>query len=152
MTFARLLNTAIISFAFVFGFSNSYAKDVVTTDTTVLPQTAIAFLNNNFKDVKVAKIEIDKSWLWGTTYDVKLSNGIEIEFNKKGIWKGIESDANNVPLSVLPTPLADAVNKKVPNAKIESIERKGYGFKLELVNDTEVLVYDDLRVIVSKDY
>lgn len=150
MTFAKHFKTAIISFAIALGIASSYAKETYTSDISVLPQPAISFLNDNFKGVNITKIKIETGWFKKTTYDVDLANGVEIEFDKNGNWKDIESKTANLPLSLLPKQLAEAVNKKVPDAKIESIERKGYGYKIELENDVELLVYDDLRVIKSK--
>lgn len=150
MTFAKHFKTAIISFAIALGIASSYAKETYTSDISALPQPAISFLNDNFKGLNITKIKIETGWFKKTTYDVDLANGVEIEFDKNGNWKDIESKTSNLPLSLLPKQLAEAVNKKVPDAKIESIERKGYGYKIELENDVELLVYDDLRVIKSK--
>lgn len=149
MAFVKYLKTAIISLAIALGVTQSEAKETYTSDVSALPQEAISFLNNNFKGVNIIKIKIETGWIKKTTYDVDLENGVEIEFDKNGNWKEIDSKLINLPLSLLPKQLAEAVSKKVPDAKIESIERKGYGYKIELKNDVELLVYDDLRVIKS---
>ena len=150
MTFVKYLKTAIISLAIALGVASLEAKETYTSDVSALPQEAISFLNNNFKGVNITKIKIETGWFKKTTYDVDLENGVEIEFDKNGNWKEIDSKVANLPLSLLPKQFAEAVNKKVPDAKIESIERKGYGYKIELENDVELLVYDDLRVIKSQ--
>lgn len=147
MAFVKYLKTAIISLAIALGVAQLEAKETYTSDVSALPQEAISFLNNNFKGVNIIKIKIETGWK--TTYDVDLANGVEIEFDKNGNWKEIDSKLINLPLSLLPKQLAEAVSQKVPDAKIESIERKEYGYKIELKNDVELLVFNDLRVIKS---
>lgn len=146
----KYFKTAILSLAIALGISSACAKETYTSDISALPQAATSFLNDNFKGANITKIKIETGWFKKTTYDVDLANGVEIEFDKNGNWKEIESKTADLPLSLLPKQLAEAVNKKVPNAKIESIERKGYGYKIELENNVELLVYDDLRVVKSQ--
>ena len=90
----------------------SQAGDKVTRDVNKLPVAAREMINKHFPQAKVEYIKIEKDLFLSTSYDVKMSDGIELEFNSKGEWIEI-----------------DCKNKAVP-AKIER-DRKGYELTLE---------------------
>ncbi|MCH5231795.1 MAG: hypothetical protein J1F43_08385, partial [Muribaculaceae bacterium] len=64
---------AILSIAFI-------SCDTNTKDVTVLPATAQSVLKNDFKS-EISNIEIDKKDGIIKEYEVKLANGMKIEFD-----------------------------------------------------------------------
>ena len=62
------------------------AGDVVTRDVNKLPVAAREMIGKHFSQTKVAYIKIEKDLFQTTSYDVKLADGIELEFNSKGEW------------------------------------------------------------------
>ena len=151
--FMRFLQkTKILTFAVAAAFcaANLPAAVSLGKDISLLPDAAEAFLSDNFSAAAVKEVKSEKRILKGKTYEVELEGGVKIKFCKNGEWKKIESAKNNLPSSLLPKPLAEVLDKKEPGAKIAKIERKGYGYRLELADNVEILLYDDLRLIKSK--
>ena len=146
-----LKNAALLMGIFAaFCAANLQAAVSLGKDVSLLPDAAEAFLKDNFASAAVKDIKYEKRLLKGKTYFAELENGVEIKFDKNGGWKEISSAAKDLPSSLLPKPLAEVLDKKEPNAKIAKIERKGYGYRLELDGNVEILLYDDLRLIKSK--
>ena len=69
------------------------AGDVVTRDVNKLPVAAREMIGKHFSQTKVAYIKIEKDLFQTTSYDVKLADGIVLEFNSKGEW--LEIDCKN---------------------------------------------------------
>ena len=145
-------NAKILAFAVAAAFcaANLQAAISLGKDVSLLPDAAEAFLKDNFASAAVKDVKSEKRLLKGKTFEVEFEDGAKIKFDKNGVWKKIESAKNNLPSSLLPKPLAEVLDKREPNAKIKSIERKGYGYRLELADNVEILLYDDLRLIKSK--
>lgn len=73
------------------------AGDVVTRDVNKLPVAAREMIGKHFSQTKVAYIKIEKDLFQTTSYDVKLADGIELEFNSKGEWLEIDCKNKSVP-------------------------------------------------------
>ena len=54
-------------------------------------------------------------------YDVILTNGTNVEFDKSGEWKEIE--ARHLSLSVLPERIADYIKKTFPDNTVVSVDK-----------------------------
>ena len=100
----------------------SQAGDKVTRDVNKLPVAAREMINKHFPQAKVEYIKIEKDLFLSTSYDVKMSDGIELEFNSKGEWVEIDCKNKAVPAIFIP-------NK---------IERDRKGYELTLENGLEV--------------
>ena len=61
----------------------SQAGDKVTREVNKLPVAAREMINKHFPQAKVEYIKIEKDLFLSTSYDVKMSDGIELEFNSK---------------------------------------------------------------------
>ena len=146
----KILRKAILIAAAAACSANLQAAISHGKDVSILPQAAADFLAANFSAEGVKDVKSEKRLLKGKTFEVELESGVDIKFGKGGQWKIISSSAKNLPSSLLPKPLAEVLDKKEPGAKIKSIERKGYGYRLELEGNIEILLYDDLRLIKSK--
>ena len=77
-------------------------KKVYTTDTLQLPQTAREFIRKHFPATGVSHIKIEKEFWEGNQYDVILTNGFDLDFDKNGQWKEIDGHKTALPVSVLP--------------------------------------------------
>ncbi len=102
-----------------------------------LPEPAQTFLSTHYAGMPVpfAKAELCE-------YEVVLPDGTEIEFNRKGEWKKIDSEHTFIPESVtatLPAPINNYLTTTFAGIPVEKIE-KGFfgGYELELVNDAEL--------------
>ena len=122
-----------------------------------LPETAQTFVTTYFNQYMVNKVKKNKKENErGSVYEVTLqknglkvalssiSSGIKIEFDRNGEWTEIESltDNGSIPadiLELLPVGIVEYIERNYPNKAPEEIERKPYGYKIELVNDKELL-------------
>jgi len=93
-----------------------------------LPHAAKSFINKEFANAKIEYAERDMDG-----YLCRLDNGIEIEFNQKGVWTKMDGSVRTVlPDSVIPQKISQYVKENYPNAGITQIEKGRYGYKVEL--------------------
>lgn len=111
-----------------------------TPDTPItkeqLPQIAQSFINLYFNDVQIAYIQKDND-----SYDVKFSNGFEVDFNKKGEWKEVDCQASEVPAGIIPENIRNYVNANYNGFFIVQIGKDHSEYDVELNNGLE-LVFD----------
>ena len=72
------------------------------------------------------------------TYTVILDNGVKIEFGSTGKWESVKSRNGAIPASVIPVKISDYVSNYYKSLGIEKIERKRYGYEVELTNDLDL--------------
>ena len=126
-----------------------------------LPAAAQTFIQKTFpgQTVSYAKIDFDGR----KTYEVRLSNGTEVEFDKNGTWDKVDCNhsavpanlvpANiatyvksnfpgativTVPTNLVPANIATYVKSNFPGATIVKIDKERYGYDIELSNDLEL--------------
>ncbi|MBE6314474.1 MAG: hypothetical protein E7079_05945 [Bacteroidales bacterium] len=112
------------------------ADDFTTTDVSSLPAKAQQCLK--YFDSPVAYIEVDNDGVFGKTYDVKLKDGSEIDFDKKGEWKSIDTNHKPVPAAFVHKSIGDYVKKNYPDTFISKIERDSIGYDVELSNHMDL--------------
>lgn len=79
-------------------FGNKAEDDRITSDINELPAQSREFIREWFGDVGIAHIKIDNNYEGRVKdYEVLLTNGIEIEFDKSGEWKEIEANKMGLP-------------------------------------------------------
>lgn len=116
---------------------------VVSADT--LPQSSKSFIAANFDGVTVTYVEKDFD-----SYDVQLSNGIEIDFKRNGEWESVESIQTPVPTSILPVPVVTSVTKAHPQATIMKVEKERGNFEIKLNNMMELVISPSGKIIAQK--
>lgn len=115
-----------------------FAKDRITKDTNVLPANSKEFLNRHFRNIQVSHIKVDKG-LWKTeSYDVILTNGINVEFNSSGNWKEVEGKQTAVPAGIVPDVIQTYIQKHFPEHAVVSIEKERREYDLKLDNDIDL--------------
>ena len=95
-----------------------------------LPQKIKTFLTTHFPDNKMVYAE--KDW---DGYDIRLANGIELEFTSRGQWTEIQMHREAIPesiLKLLPETLTNYVKQTYPGKNIKEIVNKPYGYEIEL--------------------
>ena len=112
------------------------AGDVVTRDVNKLPVAAREMIGKHFSQTKVAYIKIEKDLFQTTSYDVKLADGIELEFNSKGEWLEIDCKNKSVPSTFIKKKNTKYMNSN--GHKTVKIERNRKGYELTLENGLEV--------------
>lgn len=124
--------------AVLFGFMNVSARDNYSHDVNILPKAARIVLIENFKS-GVSHIKIGKEFGQIRKYEVILTDGSEISFDKHGNWKDVEvATTSNVPAALIPKPISTFVKDNQGKAKVTGIEKKAYGYEVELSNGVDV--------------
>jgi hypothetical protein len=120
--------------------SSFFATAQQKNKSAQLPKEANTFLEANFKGIEIQEVKKEKE---GTTYkyEVKLSNGAEVEFNNRGRWREIESKTTSLPTTMLQPSIGQYIQKNYPGAKITEI-KKGVRFNFIEINDKEKLQFD----------
>lgn len=138
----NLLKTVVI-LSLMFGFMSCSNDDDNNNDTLIefgeLPTVTQNFINTHFPDADVLRIEEDDTPANGDDYyEVKLSNGFELDFNADGEWTDIDGNGNRVPDAIIPEAILTYTNANHSSNFIDGIEKKSYGYKIELNNDLDL--------------
>lgn len=137
--------------AVLFGVMTASARDNYSHDVNILPEKAKASLSHDFK-APVSHIKIGKEFGQIRKYDVILTDGSEISFDKHGVWKDVEvGGKSEVPAGLIPHPIMKFIKENQSQARVTGIEKKSFGYEVELSNGVDVrfsakgkfLRYDD---------
>ncbi len=138
--------------AIILSVSFAYAGDKYYHDDSPLPQAAKATISKNFK-AKVSVVKVDKDFGRISEYDVVLTDGTEISFDRSGNWKEIETSADkSVPAAFIPKAMAEYIRKNHKGLNVVGLEKKSRGgYEATLSNGIEArfdsqgtfLRYDD---------
>lgn len=124
--------------AVILGVVSVSAKNNYSRDVNILPAEAQTILKDNFKS-GVSHIKIGKDFGHVREYDVVMTDGSEISFDKHGNWKEVDvAPTSSVPSDLIPNPIMTFVNENQSKAKVTSIEKKNYGYEVELSNGIDV--------------
>lgn len=103
-----------------------------------LPPKVKTFLNEHYAGIAISKYET-KTNSNGKQYDIKLNNGVEVEFDNNENWKDIK-DYNGVPDVLIPANIKEYVNKNYKDIKIKSLDKKSDKnmIKADLLNGVDL--------------
>lgn len=114
------------------------ARSPYTHDAAVLPPAARQFLAKHFKG-KVSLVKTDKTLGMVDDYEVIMTTGTEVQFDRQGNWENVETSASSqVPPSIVPKPIADYVKSTHKGARIVGIERNKTNYEVELSNGLDL--------------
>ena len=102
-----------------------------------LPAPAKTFVKKYFPQATIEYATKDTEFM-GTTYEVRLSDGTEVDFDKKGNWDNVDCKTKAVPASLVPAAIAQYVKAHYPNTVIVKIDKERSGYDIELSNDLEL--------------
>ncbi len=123
---------------FITGFNAAAQERKITLKE--LPANAQSFLSKHFPNQAPSYVEEDKGML-STDYKVLLTGGTEIEFDGKGNWEEVDGNKTAIPNSIAPKGVNTYISENYKGREIEKIEKENWGYKVELLNDVE-LVFD----------
>ncbi len=115
-----------------------------------MPSAAKAFIEEYFPGRSVSYVKRD-SKLMGTTYEIVLQDGTEIDFNSKGEWDKVDCKRTAVPSSLVPTAIANYIETSFAGQIIVKIDKEHYGFEIELGNDLELRFDKNGKLITIDD-
>jgi uncharacterized protein YuzE len=103
----------------------------------LLPAPAKTFVKKYFPQATIEYATKDTEFM-GTTYEVRLSDGTEVDFDKKGNWDNVDCKTKAVPASLVPAAIAQYVKAHYPNTVIVKIDKERGGYEIELSNDLDL--------------
>ena len=112
------------------------AEDVAIT-AQKLPKEAQSFLNAHYAQSKVLSATHDRD-LTDNDYTVYLDDGTKIEFDGSGKWESVKNHNGKIPAGVIPAEIQSYISTHYASLGIEKIERKRYGYEVELTNDLDM--------------
>lgn len=99
-----------------------------------LPASEKTFLATYYPSTNIISVTKDKE-----EYDVRLSNGHSVEFNKSGEWTDVDAPAGQtIPSGFYPVAIDEYVSASYANSGINEISRIDRGFEVELLNATDL--------------
>lgn len=103
-----------------------------------LPALSKTFLSTHFSGVNVSRIEKERD-----NYSVHLANRIEVDFNKEGEWIEVDGeDGVVIPTGFILPKIVAYVDDQYKDNDFNGIEKKTYGFDVDLVRGDIDLVFD----------
>ena len=102
-----------------------------------LPEAAQKFVQATFpgQTISCATVDVD---FGSKSYEVRLDNFVEIEFDKDGTWDKVDCNYIAVPAELIPTTIAEYVKTNFPGTKIVKIDKERRGFEVELSNNLDL--------------
>ncbi len=119
-----------------------------TIENSRLPLSATTFIQKHFPSTGIRQAAEESDYK-KKGYTVWLENGIEIEFDRQGEWKEINSNATlGIPEAIVPAEILDYVRQQYPQNKITNIEKQKRGeYEIELDNGVEITFNRHFKVI-----
>ncbi len=128
----RTIKLLLISLILSLVSTNMYA-DGIMIPVEQLPQAAKTFVKKYFPQNTIIYAEREL-----LSYEARLDDGTEIDFDRKGNWDKVDCQFNPVPSAIIPAPILNYVQKTFPNAEIVKIDKERHGYDIELSNDIEL--------------
>ena len=121
-----------------FALSLDACRDGKPLSFDQLPQNAQSVITEYFSKEGVLLVKLDKDDLQ-TEYEVKLKDGIELSFDRKGNLTKVDCQQQRVPDGLVPEKVRAYVNANYPNAFITEWGKDDLRWKAELNNGLELV-------------
>ena len=129
--------------------SVTFADDI-PVPVAQLPETVKAFVQKTFPELTIVYAEKDNE-MGGAQYEIRLSDGTKVEFDRKGKWDKVDCNVSPVPEVLVPSAIDAYVKANYPNTVITKIDKERYGYEIELSNDIE-LKFNKKGQFIGMDY
>ena len=108
------------------------------------------FVKQYFPEATV--LMVDSEW---DEYEVRLSDGTQIEFTRSPEWKKIDCEHaktyTSIPAELVPEQIANYVKTSFTNQRIVKIEKKRRSWEIELNSELEIKFDKNFNVIRIDD-
>lgn len=138
-----------VAFATIFASETLVSCQEKIVNSDALPTVAQNFIREYFPDSSISYVKKDRE-LMKTTYEARLQDGTEIDFNSKGEWDSVDCNTKALPAALVPEAIAKYVESSFPGQIIVKIDKEYYGFEIELANDLD-LRFDKNGKFLSRD-
>lgn len=134
-----VMKKIILLFAIVVGVTlSSAAGSRISRNVDDLPKAAQSTLKKFFNNVAVNRIKIENGNFGNKDYEVVLSNGTEIEFDRHGNVKEVDCGRAAVPAEMILKTVRDYVKENFKGRKIIKVEIDKHKYEVELSDGTEL--------------
>ena len=113
-----------------------------------LPAKAKAFIETYFPAERCVYAERDDG---RREYEVKLSDGTEIDFHATGDWKKVECEYSFVPAGIVPQTITEDLARRFPGGRITEAERETGGYKITTEGGAKA-VYSSNGTFIRVEY
>ena len=147
-----MIRKVLLALIAVIGLSTTaMAGDKYAHDASVLPKGAQTTLSKNFKS-KVSVVKIDKDFGRVSEYEVVMTDGTEITFDRDGNWKEVEVNVSkSVPTAFVPSGVTSYVKSNQKGQRVVGIEKTRGGYDVELSNGVEMKFDKDGKFVRYDD-
>lgn len=143
----RKISTSAVLTAFLFLLLAAWGcDDEERISYGKLPSAARTFIETYFPTESCVYAERDRDD-GRREYEVKLSNGTDIDFHASGDWKKVDCEYSFVPAGIVPQAIVDDLAERFPGARISKAERERGGYKLTLGSGAKMIYAADGRFI-----
>lgn len=129
------MNSILVA-VMVMAATSAQAQDKVI-DFNQLPKAAQDFIKTYYDQNNVAYITEDSGFM-SKDYEVRLTDGKEIEFDSKGNWTEVDGKRDAVPADIVLTEIQEYVSKRFPNNSIVHIKKTSREYEIELSNGLDL--------------
>ena len=142
----KLFLMALVAYSFSFTACTAGEKVITYPE---LPLEAQRLIEKHFQKTDVSVVIMEKDVL-DTEYEVRLTDGTKIEFEKDGELKKIDCGSNAAPEALLPEPVRQYVKTNFPNTFVTEWGKDDRRWKAELSNGVD-LIFDRNNQFVGID-
>ena len=103
-----------------------------------LPANAQKTIKTHFPKLEIISIILEDEAFEAKTYEVKFNTNYIIQFDSKGNWFLIDCIKDPIPPALLPTKVAQYIQKNFPGDHITQIENLKNGYEIELTSDLAI--------------
>ena len=137
---------SLLALLISFPISANSPKDDVVITFNQLPQKSQVFINTHFPDYKLVSAKYDRD-IMDKTYEVYLSDGVNIEFDNKGDLLEIECKNGKVPDIVVGEALLNKIQELYPDQTIVELKIEKRWTSVKLNSGTEVTLDKKMHII-----
>ena len=127
----------ILVAVFSVGILAAVADNDKIINKSQLPKPAQEFIDAHFAGVELLYAKEDCNVLF-SSYEVRLENGVKMEFSSKGNWEEVDCQQNAVPAAIVPQPIKEYVEKNYAGNSILAIEKNRNQYEVRLSNRLEL--------------
>ena len=103
-----------------------------------LPKKAQQFISDYYNRDQVSVVTEEREFMEGKHYEVKLKDGVDLEFDAKGDWTEVDAERKPVPAAIIQAPISDYIHTRFPDNEIVQISRSARHFEVELTNGIDL--------------
>ncbi|MGS2741048.1 PepSY-like domain-containing protein [Sinomicrobium sp. M5D2P17] len=109
-------------------------------DASDLPAAGIVLIETHFEGTTVTRAEMkNKADGDGTLYEVRLSNGFDLDLDAEGNWTDIDGNGQQVPDGLVPERILEYTQENYPAPLfIEGIDLEPAGYDVEISDGTDL--------------